>query len=86
MGFTFNRSGVRIPTPAISAWIPERTVINAEHRATSLLATMRQRWNLGEPFSDRDASAPSFSGIFTLQSPRAQEDWPELPPPGARDA
>ena len=31
-GFTFDRSGVRIPTLAISAWIPERTVINEEHR------------------------------------------------------
>ena len=41
MGFTFDRSGVRIPTLAISAWIPERTVITCEHRATSLLATVR---------------------------------------------
>jgi phospholipase C len=47
MGFTFNRSGVRIPTLAISAWIPEGTVINHEYRATSLLATMRERFNLG---------------------------------------
>jgi phospholipase C len=80
MGFTFNRSGVRIPTLAISAWIPERTVINAEHRATSLLATMRERWNLGAPFSAREASAPSFADIFTLTSPRGQEDWPEIVP------
>ena len=27
-GLHFNRSGVRIPTLAISAWIPERTVVN----------------------------------------------------------
>src|SRR5262249_35544627 len=80
MGFTFNRSGVRIPTLAISAWIPERTVINAEYRATSLLATMRERFNLGAPFNAREASAPSFAGIFTLDSPRAQEDWPEIIP------
>jgi phospholipase C len=80
MGFTFNRSGVRIPTLAISAWIPERTVISAEYRATSLLATMRERFNLGAPFTAREASAPSFSNIFTLDSPRAQEDWPEIIP------
>jgi phospholipase C len=80
MGFAFNRSGVRIPTLAISAWIPERTVITAEHRATSLLATMRERWNLGAPFGAREASAPSFADIFTLTSPRAQEDWPEIIP------
>ena len=80
MGFTFNRSGVRIPTLAISAWIPERTVVNDEHRATSLLATMRERWNLGKPFTAREASARSFSDIFTLASPRPQEDWPEITP------
>ena len=80
MRFTFNRSGVRIPTLAISAWIPERTVVNDEFRATSLLATMRQRFNLGQPLSARDASARSFADIFTLTSPRAQEDWPQVTP------
>ena len=80
MGFTFNRSGVRIPTLAISAWIPEQTVVNDEFRATSLLATMRQRFNLGQPLSARDASARSFADIFTLTSPRAQEDWPQVTP------
>ena len=80
MGFTFNRSGVRIPTLAISAWIPERTVVNDEFRATSMLATMRERFDLGEPFSAREASAPSFADIFTLTTPRAQEDWPRWSP------
>ena len=80
MGFTFNRSGVRIPTLAVSAWIPERTVVNDEFRATSLLATMRQRFNLGQPLSARAASARSFADIFTLPSPRAQEDWPQVTP------
>ena len=78
MGFTFNRSGIRVPTLAISAWIPERTVINHEHRATSLLATMRERFNLGAPITAREASARSFTDIFTLSTPRAQEDWPEI--------
>ena len=78
MGFTFNRSGVRIPTLAVSAWIPERTVVNDEFRATSMLATMREHFNLGKPFSAREADAPSFADIFTLTTPRAQEDWPEV--------
>lgn len=77
-GFTFDRSGVRIPTLAISAWIPERTVITEEHRATSLIATMRERWDLGEPFTERDATARSFSSIFTLDEPREQADWPDI--------
>jgi phospholipase C len=53
-------------------------VVNDEYRATSLLATMRERWNLGAPFTARDASARSLASIFTLNSPRAQEDWPEI--------
>ena len=77
-GFSFDRSGVRIPTLAVSAWIPERTVVTDEYRASSMLATMREHWNLGAPFTDRDGSARSFGNIFTLSKPRAQEDWPDI--------
>jgi phospholipase C len=77
-GFKFDRSGVRIPTLAISAWIPERTVVTEEYRATSLLATMRERWNLGAPLTARDASARSFASVHSLSKPRAQEDWPDV--------
>lgn len=77
-GFAFDRSGVRIPTLAISAWIPERTVVTEEYRATSLISTMRERWSLGKPLTDRDATARSLSPIFTLDKPRAQEDWPDV--------
>jgi phospholipase C len=77
-GFTFNRSGVRIPTLAISAWVPERTVVTDEYRATSLIATIRERWNLGAPFTARDESAPSFANIMSLPNPRPPEDWPEV--------
>ena len=77
-GFTFNRSGVRIPTLAISAWIPERTVVTEEHRATSVLSTLRERWNLGTPLTGRDATARSLRPIFTLDQPRSQQDWPEV--------
>ncbi|MGA9276467.1 alkaline phosphatase family protein, partial [Ilumatobacter sp.] len=80
MGFTFDRAGVRIPTIAVSAWIPEQTVITEEHRATSLLATMRKRWNLGEPLTARDANARPFDDIFTLTTPRNADDWPDITP------
>jgi phospholipase C len=69
---------VRIPTLAISAWIAERTVVSEEYRATSVISTLRERWNLGIPFSGRDATARSFSPIFTLGQPRSQEDWPDV--------
>ena len=77
-GFTFNRSGVRIPTLAVSAWIPERTVVTDEYRATSLISTLRDRWNLGTTFTERDATARSFASVFTLDKPRAQSDWPDI--------
>ncbi len=80
MGFQFDRLGVRIPTIAVSAWIPEHTVVTDKHRATSLLATMRTRWNLGAPLTQRDASARPFNDIFTLATPREAHDWPEIIP------
>jgi phospholipase C len=69
---------VRIPTLAISAWIPQRTVVTGEHRATSLIATLRERWNLGAPFTARDASAASFANVLSLPEPRPPEDWPDV--------
>jgi phospholipase C len=77
-GFTFDRSGIRVPAIAISPWIPERTVITAEHRHTSLIATLRERWSLGAPFTARDAIAPSLAPVLSLETPRAPEDWPEV--------
>ena len=77
-GFAFDRSGVRIPTLAISAWIPEQTVVTEEYRATSLIATLREHWNLGPPLTARDASARSFAHLHSLAKPRSPEDWPEV--------
>lgn len=77
-GFDFTRFGVRIPTVAISAWIPERTVVTDEYQATSLIATMRERWNLGKPLTRRDATARSMQPVFTLDQPRMPEDWPDI--------
>jgi phospholipase C len=80
MDFTFDRSGVRVPAVAISAWIPERTVVNGEYRNTSVIATLRERWQLGAPFTARDAAAPDIAPVLTLGTPRAPEDWPEVIP------
>jgi len=80
MGFTFDRSGVRIPTIAISPWIPERTVVNQEYRATSLIRTLRERWDLGPPLSGRDAIAPDIAPVLSLAEPRPPETWPDVTP------
>ena len=77
-GFTFDRSGIRVPAIAISPWIAERTVVNDEHRHTSVIRTLRERWSLGAPFTARDAIAPDLAPLLALDTPRAPEDWPDV--------
>jgi phospholipase C len=78
MGFTFNRSGQRVPAIAISAWIPQRTVVSDEYRHTSLIRTMRERWSLGGPLTARDAVARDIGPVLSLSVPRPQEQWPDV--------
>jgi len=80
MGFRFDRAGVRVPTVAVSAYIDPQTVITSGYRNTSLIATLRARWNLGAPLTARDASAPSITPVLTRATPRPPEDWPEVTP------
>jgi len=81
MGFRFDRAGARIPTLAVSAYIDPQTVITSGYRNTSLIATLRARWNLGPPLTARDATAPSITPVLTRDTPRPPEDWPEVTPP-----
>lgn len=80
MGFTFNRSGQRVPAIAISAWIPERRVVTEEYRHTSLIRTMRERWSLGPPLTARDAIAADIAPVLSLDTPRPPEQWPDVTP------
>jgi phospholipase C len=75
LGFTFDRSGYRVPAILVSPWVPQGAVFNNEYRHTSLIATLRKRWNLGEPFTRRDASARTFDDLFTLDEPRDPHTW-----------
>jgi phospholipase C len=59
---------------------PGKTVINATYRNTSMIRTMRERWNLGKPLTARDADAADISPVLTLDQPRAPEDWPDVAP------
>ena len=76
--FAFDRSGVRVPTVAISAWVDRQTVVTKEYRSTSLITTLRQRWELGPPLTARDAIAPDIAPILMRDTPRAQEEWPAV--------
>jgi phospholipase C len=81
LGFGFDRSGLRVPTVAISPWIPEQTVVTAEYRSTSLIATLRARWQLGEPLTGRDAVAADLSPVLSLAQPRDPASWPDVAAP-----
>ena len=74
-GFTFDRSGYRVPAVLVSPWIPQGSVFNEEYRHTSLIATLRKVWGLGEPLTRRDAAARAFDGLFTLTTPRDPSTW-----------
>ena len=68
-GFAFDRLGIRLPAIAISPWIDERTVINDVHHHTSVIRTLRERWDLGEPLTQRDADAPDLAPLLTRDMP-----------------
>ena len=80
MGFAFDRSGLRVPAIAISPWIPPNTVINDEYRHTSVIRTLRERWQLGAPLTARDSSARDLAPVLSLDSPRDPADWPDVTP------
>jgi len=84
-GFTFDRSGYRVPAIIVSPWVAPGSVFNEEYRHTSLLATLRTRWGLGEPFSRRDASARTFDHVFTLDAPRDPAEWVTITPRAVPD-
>jgi phospholipase C len=69
-----------VPAIAISAWVPERTVIDGEYRNTSVLQTVRRRWELGPPLTARDAAAPDIVPVLSLDRPRPPEEWPDVVP------
>src|SRR5215470_7566064 len=74
-GFKFDRSGYRVPAILVSPWVAQGSVFNDEYRHTSLIATLRKSWDLGDAFSQRDASARTFEDLFALDEPRDPETW-----------
>ena len=78
MGFKFDRSGYRVPAILVSPWVPQGSVFNDEYRHTSLIATLRKVWNLGEELTQRDASARPFDDLLTLDEPRDPKTWTAL--------
>jgi len=80
LGFTFDRSGYRVPAVIVSPWVEAGTVCTEEYRHTSMLATLRKVWDLGEPFTARDAAARTFEHVLRLDTPRPPDSWPDVTP------
>jgi phospholipase C len=74
-GFTFDRSGYRVPAVIVSPWVDSGSVYNEEYLHTSLIATLRKAWGLGDAFTQRDASARTFEHVFALDAPRDPKTW-----------
>jgi phospholipase C len=62
----------------VSPWVEPGSVFNDEYRHTSLIATLRKAWDLGPPFTGRDASARTFDHVFTRDIPGQPETWVPL--------
>lgn len=78
MGFGFDRSGYRVPAVAVSPWVDEGLVVNDEHRHTSMIATLRKVWDLGDAFTERDAAAATFDHLLSRAQPRDPAGWPDV--------
>jgi phospholipase C len=74
-GFTFDRSGYRVPAILVSPWVEPGSVYNDEYRHTSLIATLRKVWELGDEFTQRDAAARTFDHLLSRATPRDPEGW-----------
>jgi phospholipase C len=79
-GTAVNSSGVRVPAIAVSPWIGEQTVVNDQYRHTSVIRTLRKRWQLGAPLTARDAAALDIAPVLSLDTPRDPDDWPDVTP------
>ena len=72
--FNFDRYGVRIPAVLVSPYVAPGTRLrpadDVPYDHTSVIATLRKRFpELGNPLTERDASAPTFDNALTLPEP-----------------
>ena len=73
-GFQFNRFGGRVPAVVVSPWIEAGTIarpsgyVPFDH--TSIIASVRNCFQLGGPLTARDGAAPDLSCLLTRDSAR----------------
>ena len=77
--FAFDRYGVRVPAVIVSPYIRPGTILRAPANGlpngpypydhTSIIATLRNCFNLGGPLTARDAAAPDLDPVLNLDDP-----------------
>lgn len=86
--FNFDRYGVRVPAVIVSPFVPAGRILRPPGATpfdhTSILATLRRRFDLGPPLSARDAAAPDLG--FALSLPEPTNLGPERIEPLAAEA
>ena len=77
-GFTFDRSGYRVPAIIVSPWVEPGSVYNEEYRHTSLIATLRKVWDLGDAVHrTRRRRAHLRPRLHARRAPRP-DAWPAV--------
>lgn len=83
-GYSFDDTGVRVPALLISDYTLDRGVSRAARSLhfdhTSLLALLRERWELDLPLSDREEAAHSLS-VFLEHAREGAPERLEVPEP-----
>ena len=80
-GFTFDRSGYRVPAIVVSPWVAEGEVFNQEHRHTSLIATLRMRWPWARPCPPWTRPRSTESAPMPSRTTSRSTDCPPTPRP-----
>lgn len=93
--FIFRRSGVRVPSVAVSAWTPQGSVFSkptlnempclySQFEHSSIAATLKRRFNLPKYLTERQAWASSFNDLI-VQLDQPRDNCPtQLPRPGPK--
>jgi len=76
----YNITGMRVPTVVVSPYSKPNAVTNVVHDHTSIIATIRAKWNL-PALTYRDARATTLADFLDLSSPPAFLTPPKLAAP-----
>jgi phospholipase C len=68
--FNFDRLGVRVPAVLVSPYIPKGVIDHQIYDHTSLLATVKETFDLPAFLTRRDAAAATFEQNLSLDQPR----------------